>query len=47
MDIDRIAATGAQAAETKPLTADQKEALAKLHDAATKFEGEECCRQKW
>ena len=39
MDIERIAAAGAQSAETKPLTPEQKEALAKLHDAATKFEG--------
>jgi flagellar protein FlgJ len=39
VDIDRIAAAGAPAAETKPLTPVQKQALAKLHDAATKFEG--------
>jgi Rod binding domain-containing protein len=44
VDIDRIVAAGTQAAaetkpQAKPLTADQKEALAKLHDAATKFEG--------
>jgi flagellar protein FlgJ len=39
VDIERIAAAGAQSAETKPLTPEQKEALAKLHDAATKFEG--------
>jgi flagellar protein FlgJ len=39
VDIERIAAAGAQAAESKPLTPEQKEALAKLHDAATKFEG--------
>jgi Rod binding domain-containing protein len=39
VDIDRIAAAGTQAAESKPLTPDQKAALAKLHDAATKFEG--------
>jgi len=34
-----IGAASAQAAAAQPLTADQKEALAKLHDAATKFEG--------
>lgn len=30
---------GAQAAASQPLTADQKAALAKLHQAATQFEG--------
>jgi Rod binding domain-containing protein len=39
VDIGAIAAAGAQAAESKPLTPEQKVALAKLHDAATKFEG--------
>jgi Rod binding domain-containing protein len=39
VDIERIVAAGTQAAAAKPLTPDQKQALAKLHEAATKFEG--------
>jgi len=37
--IEDVAASGAQPPAAQPLTAVQKTALAKLHDAATKFEG--------
>jgi peptidoglycan hydrolase FlgJ len=39
VDIERIVAAGTQAGAAKPLTPVQKAALAKLHEAATKFEG--------